>query len=571
MEHEELKGKLLEAIESPLPIVLPRMEHRLPTNKEQLEEALVILQPLKEEYAQDQEISTFLAETEDWLKEGIELLQDENALTEILLNKFPEYATLKIDQGNFPADQKELDTWTKILEYLDTQKPSDKEFINAIADYREMLGYYDAETANQWALEEIANNVYTDEGEDGSVGPANKEEALQALILTIKPDSFEQVSEELYAQLKEQHETMKKVAESFGATEKDLDAAIDRYFDALNTNMQSNADEQVPAAYTGANEDAYTYINQLYDNLSYVDKEGIRWAASAQEVREGYEYLEKATEAIVEPNDPEIQSLITNNKAHLDEASVRRFAGAWWLIICAGLVTIFQLYSALQSFGPKIDVEQAVTYKENKITSLENRIKNDMAKEVKSKETEKAIKQNTKEVENLREMSPEKYARKYNHAKTRQGFKNLFWALIGLAWIVAYYFAAQPFGYDRYKRQVQYQRLQKATGWAAKFLSGVLGVFWSIPITTYITKYTDGTEERSNDALFVLGLQIFVTILVIGSVLFIAKAIIPLAAIIAYVRNYPGKAGAKQVHKLFKNGKSLTQNYIDKITQKQAA
>lgn len=569
--NKDLHEKSLEAIESPLQISLPGLDHRLPTKKEELTESLAILEQIRVENQSDNELLAVLKDEEAWLKEGLELMKDENAIAEILIDKFAEYGTLKISNGNFPQTAEQLKNWKTIFSYLETQKPTDKEIKQTIEDYREFLGYYDAKTANEFAMEEIFNNVYSNEGNDGSKGPANKDEAIRAIILLIKANDWPDIDDELRSQLTEQHETLKRILSDFGVSNSELDTAIDQYVNELEETVNQQGEYFSDENYNSENGQAYQYMDELYHNLSYVDKEGYRWAASAKEVEEGYEFIHKAEAAINDDSDTEIRELITQNKEHLDEANVRRFAGAWWLIVCAGILAIIQLYSAFSTFGTKITPEQAVTYKQNEINSYNNSIKYIQDKPEQTKDDVKRLESFEEKVTELTETSPEKYARKYNGAKRRRGLKSIFWGLVSVAWIVGYYLASRPYGYDRFQRQIQYQRIQKATGWAAKFLKAVLGVFWSIPITTYITKYTDGSEERDSDAAIVLGIQIFVTVAIVGLVLVIAKIIIPFATVIAFIRNYPGKPGAKQVNKLFKDGKGFFQSKIDNIVGKQAA
>lgn len=571
----ELTQKIQEAIESPLKFYLPQSEHRLPLSKEEIDESLTILQSLKKENSDNSEVMEFIAKEEQWLNEGYEMLIDENTMPDLLISYFTEIATLKIQGRYYPHNVDELDDWNTILAGLEKLNPSDKELIEIINDYKEFLGYYDAAKANQMALEEIANNIYTKEDENGAMSAANKEEAIRAYLISIKPNDFPSLEGEVMEQLREQIDVSLSVLNKFGVSSEELDYAEDAYLNEPRetlSEVSQNQESNLAKNYSGsANEKAYEYIDKFYNNLSYVDKEGYRWAASAKEVEDGYVMLAKAESEIVDGTDNEIKELVATNHAHLNEANVRKFAGAWWLIICAGIVGIFQLWSAFGTFDHKLTPETAVTHKQNKINSLNKSITYLQQKPEITKDMQKRIDNYTEEIAELKDMKAEKYARKYNRAKTQRGILNIFWALVSLGWIVGYYFAARPYGYDRFKRQYQYQRLQKATGGAAKVLSGILGVFWSIPITTYITKYTDGSEERSSDAMGILAIQLFVTVFIVGMVLLIAKIVIPFATIIAYIRNYPGKAGAKQVHSLFKNGKGFAQSQIDKILNKQVA
>ena len=122
----------------------------------------------------------------------------------------------------------------------------------------------------------------------------------------------------------------------------------------------------------------------------------------------------------------------------------------------------------------------------------------------------------------------------------------------------------------QYKRKKEYQIIQKATGWGAAIISGILGVFMSIPITTYITKYSDGSRETSSDVVFVLIIKVVVIVALAAFVLYLAFIAIPFATIIAYIRNFPDSIGAKQIHNIFGQSKGFVEKYVDKLKMKVA-
>ncbi len=560
MSNQDLLSNLLKEIEAPLLIQIPENEHYLPTKKEQLDEAITICDSLKKKHSKDNSVIEFIEQEEAWLKEGLELLEDENSIPFILIDKLDENASLPYKDTFLPADTQELEIWKYIVSFFKDLSPSDKDTIEAFNTYSEFVEHYDGNEAFEYSLQEISENIYSQKGENGSCNPANKEEVLKAISISIREEDFDDFSPETLEQIKNQQEGFDYLMDAFDITNEDIESYKEKIY---ADNLPISGDEP--------NALAYDYVNQMYENLSYVDKESNRWAASANEVNDGYSFLNKAEAAIQDSDDDEIHQLINTNKEHLDEASVRRFAGAWWLIVCAGIVAIIQLVTAFKSFDNTITPDNAVTYIANEKNRLENNITRLETKEELTKDDQKYLKEYKEELSDLGKLTPEKYSRQYNRRKKRNAWGNVLTALISFAWIIAYYFAARPYGYDRFKRQRQYAIIRKATGFTAKILSAILGAFWAMPITTYITKYTDGSEERSNDAIGVLAIQLIVTGLIIAMVLYLARIIIPFAAVIAYIRNYPEKIGAKQIHKVMGDSKGFAEKYIDKIKNKNKA
>jgi len=573
--NEDKRRELLDKIEAPLSISLSTLAHRLPANGEQINEALQILMQLREQYTSeaefvemvDSELIEMLETEEKWLNESVDLILDQNALPKLLIDQFKAFASLKLSNGNFPGNSKELENWRYILSLLKDLNPTDNQVIEDVNTYEEFLGHYDGNAAYEYVLDEISTRIYSKEGENGSISPANKEELLRAMFLSLKIDDFDDFTDETKEQIKMQHEGFDYLLKEFNVSNEDIEA----YKAGNYSDVRINENEQLQS-FDGLNGQAYQFMDEMYNTLSYVDKEGNRYASSPKEIEEAATLIHKAEEATEDKSDKELQELIIANKEHLEEARVRKFAGAWWLIIAAGIMAIIELFNAFSYFGNDITSEVAVQRMNTEKNYLENTIKNYEAKTTELTKDQKNYLEDAKEeLKELNEMKPEKYAKQYKRKQRRRGMRNLLGAIISVGWVIGYYLASRPYGYDRFKRQKQYAVLRKATGWTAKILTGILGVFWSIPITTYITKYTDGSEERSNDALGVLAIQLGVTAFIIAMVLFIAKALLPILTIIAYVRNYPGKLGAKQVNGMFKESKGFIERYIDKIKGKKAA
>ncbi len=322
--------------------------------------------------------------------------------------------------------------------------------------------------------------------------------------------------------------------------------------------------------HVGPNKESYELMDEMYNTLSYVDKEGQHWATSIEEANLAEEIINKAEKAMKDPSDTELTGLIDVNRNHVKDARERSFTGAWWLIILAGIVVIYSFYMAFGTLGNRI-TEAAAT---SSIESQKGYLKQSIAKyenKVELSDTEEGYLENAKEsLTELNETTAVEYASDYKARSIKRGLLGIFWAIIGLGWVVGYYFAARPYGYMKYKRQKEYQIIQKATGWGAAIITGILGIFMSIPITSYITKYSDGSSETSSNALFVLIIKVVVIVALAALVLYIAFIAIPFATIIAYIRNFPDSIGAKQIHGMFGEGKGIIEKYVTKLKTKVA-
>lgn len=562
---EEKHIHLIEEVEKNLGIKLPSLNHSLPKKGDELNSAFQVLMELKDKHIADSEITVMLNQEEEWLNQCASLLSDPDAIPAILLEQLENGASLKLENGAVPKNTQELNIWKQINAELKDQNPQSPEIKEEMKNLEEFLGYFNGNVAFEYANAEIANRIYSQTDELGALMPANKEELFEAKLTTVGINDFDDFTEKTKEQIKTQEEGFQHLFNEFGVTQQDFEDYI-----AQTRSIQKSQSDKVDKL-GSVNEKAYQYIDEMYYSLSYQDKEGNRYAASPKEIENAEKLIQKAEAATDDTSDKELQELILANKEHLHEAKTRKFAGAWWIIIAAGIMAIIELFGAFSYFGSEMSLENA---KAN-INARKNRLNNSIEQYERmpeiTKEQQKKLDETKESLKEYQEMKPEEYARDYQKRMRNRGIKSLFWALVSVGWIVGYFFASRPYGYDRFKRQKQYAALKKATGWGAKILTGFLGILWSMPITTYITKYSDGSEERDSDAMGVLGIQIIGTIMVLAMVLFIAKAIIPILTIIAYIRNYPGKVGARQVNNLFKDGKSLTEKYIDKIKNKNAA
>lgn len=328
--------------------------------------------------------------------------------------------------------------------------------------------------------------------------------------------------------------------------------------------LSNNSEE----GHSGVNQGSYALMDEMYNSLSYIDKNGDHWATSIEEADLAEELINKAEQEIKDPSDTELRELIDVNRNHVNDTRKRRFAGAWWLIILAGIVVMYNFYTAIDKLGDRMTEAVATSSIESQKGYLKQTIAQYETKAELTKNEKRRLKESKKKYSKLNEMTAKKYASNYRSRRIKSGLSGILGGIISLLWVVGYYFAARPYGYMRCKRQKEYQIIQKATGWGAAIISGILGAFMSIPITTYITKFSDGSRETSSDAMVVLAIKIAVIVGLVVTILYIASVAIPFVAIIAYLRNFPDGIGTKQIHSLFGESKGFVEKYVDKLKMK---
>ncbi|MBN2236399.1 MAG: hypothetical protein JW729_02495 [Bacteroidales bacterium] len=562
MKTNELLDSISAQIDSTLSIEMRILDRKMPVNAREVQNAIDIVKKLQKVYDSEKEVDNFLKEQMEWLQDGEEFFKDPNALPNLLLQEMEDYATLELGNGIFPSNDEELEYWKYLFGFLKDCKPTDSDVQDSITEYTEFMSYYDGNMAVEFVENEIFDHIYTKLGKDGSKSPANKTELMQAMLLAIDPEDFKGLTTETLEKLKLQQEGFDYLMEKLEITQDDLDEYLAQRKKQIGIDMEENETNY------GPNEQAYAFVNQMYESMSYVDKEGNRYATSLEEADLAESLIDKAEKAVGDSSDKELKEIIAANRAHIKEARTRSFTGAWWLIICAGIVVGFNFYRSFETIGMRINEATAINIINSQKTSLENTIATYEQKAELTKDEEKYLDKTKESLEEYRDMTPEDYVSDYKSRKIRSGLSGLLGALIGLGWIALYIYGSRPYGYMQFKRKREYEIIKKATGWGAKIVSGILGVFWSIPITTYVTKYTDGSEDRDSDALMVLGLQIGVTLVIVITIIYLAYAIMPFIAVFAYIRNYPEAPGAKQFNDLFRNGKGFVANYIDKLKKK---
>lgn len=311
----------------------------------------------------------------------------------------------------------------------------------------------------------------------------------------------------------------------------------DEEFDALLTNVKEMAQDRNAVGYT-----IYNEIVSRWDFAESETEEGEAFfhPTSKQHIAHAKEKLAEIDKLNI--TDQELISLVRNVRDIVEEAPKRKFAGSYWIAGIIGIFVLILTWTETKNFFDKMGGHHsmenaeaihstAINRIENRITFLENQSENYARRDQRLNDARENLAE-------LSEMSPEAYVRSENRRHRRQATTSLIQTLFLVAIYGGYLYASRApvFLMNRRKRQIE--RMKKSSSFVQKLVFGTIAAAWSMPITTYVTKYTDGTEERDSDALVVLGIALFVTIVVLAIVFYIMIVALPFLAVFNYIRNY---------------------------------
>ena len=311
----------------------------------------------------------------------------------------------------------------------------------------------------------------------------------------------------------------------------------DEEFDALLANVKEIVQDR--------NAVGYTIYNEIVSHWDYAESETEEGEAFFHPTsREHIAYAKVKLAEIDKLNitDQELIGLVRNIRDIVEEAPKRKFAGSYWIAGIIGIFVLLMTYSDTKNFFQKMgghhSMENAETLQSNGINRIENRItflENQPETYTRKEERLDEARENLTE---LSEMSPEAYVRSENRRHRRQATASLFKTLFLVAIYGGYIYASRApvFLLNRRKRQIEL--MKKSSGFVQRFVFGTIAAAWSIPTTTYITRWSDGTESRDSDALMILAISIIVTVVVLAIVFYVMIIALPFLFIINYIRNY---------------------------------
>ncbi len=417
---------------------------------------------------------------------------------DIVLELSPDDVDMKITKLNNLVNLNRIEEADKVL---DSIEPS--------ALKKEQLSQFHNNKA--FLLYNKALLMMTAKAEDGGALPANKQEAEDAYKLIVEADSLDDVNPDFKDEILEQRSWLKKQMAFFDDPDSpDYVAAeiLDRAFNTFS--------------------------------VEAMDGRG-RQPGSKREVEEVKELMQQARNA--NPKDPELIDTIGQFEEICEEAYERRFVGYWWLMALVGVVALYFLYAGISNLGTAGDIlparaEQMMNSEIEWVGDYLDRMK--VAHDTVKEKNAEYIEERQERLDELSKMDTEDYIKEIKKRDRARNWGNirrgLFWTLM----IVFYYFASRPPVFLINKRQRQMAFTSKSANVFKKIVFFLLGIFIAMPsFDRTIVVDSFGSVVGSYDEISPgLIIKIFGIILIVAFVIWLAMILLPLLAIINYLRNY---------------------------------
>lgn len=329
------------------------------------------------------------------------------------------------------------------------------------------------------------------------------------------------------------------------ANKKHMQGAMDASYTDVNTNDESN-------------KKAEELLFNAWESAGYYGNPGEDYyPRTANETQNMDDLLTQAEAAVDDPSDKELMDAIADTREVVEWSKQRHWTFAWWIIICVAIVGCYYLYEAGDS-RDYVKMQEALTSEEvqqrltERTANVEGYIKDyqaTLAVDTISKDTrkryEKYVEEDTEELSKLKEYSTEDYKEVLvdNANSIVWGYrKSAIWCFL---WIGLYVFACRPRGYMITKRR----REDKVATGLKKVLFGIAGALvgaaGALYVTETITKWSDGSKTRDNDALIIYAMKFGLIALAAFLVIITARIVIVIATILGLIRNYDWKHLAK--------------------------
>jgi hypothetical protein len=314
----------------------------------------------------------------------------------------------------------------------------------------------------------------------------------------------------------------------------------------------------------GRNTAAEDLLFEAWATAGFHGKEGEDYyPRTAQETTTMENLLDKAEAAVDDRSDTELLDLMADTRDVINWSKKRHWTFAWWIIIC---VAIMGGYIWYQSGDDVKHIEQAKKMTDEQVQEqLSRRIEGSketvgyyqkqlavdtLSKEVRTR-YEKNLESSQEQLAEAEKMSVKEYREELIDREETQLWTMRKHSLWCFAWIIIYVLACRPRGYMITKRR----REDKVARGAKKVLFGIAGALvgaaGAMQVTTTITKWSDGSKTKDDDAILVYAIKIGLIVGAVLLVIFAARVIIMIAAILGLIRNYDWKTISKDPKTLF--------------------
>ncbi|MDR1671669.1 MAG: hypothetical protein LBR57_04025 [Alistipes sp.] len=273
------------------------------------------------------------------------------------------------------------------------------------------------------------------------------------------------------------------------------------------------------------------------------------YPTSADELARMQDKMAQVEAAIDDPRDTGFMENVGYMKGVLAWSGKRQWNFAWWIIICVAIVACYFFWhvndknkdlQVTKAWSEQVVQEKYNAQLERDQTNVSNAEKRlaEAATEADKKSAAEGLEWVAEQRDKTLEQGTEGFHKEQIRWDRRQVNKNLISALWCLLWIGLYIVAERPYGYMLSKRRTEmkiYGGLRKALFWVAGLFVGMAG---ALQVTETVTKWSDGTTTRDNDAMMIMALKILLLLAAVLLVLVTARIVIVIATIMGFIRNY---------------------------------
>lgn len=273
------------------------------------------------------------------------------------------------------------------------------------------------------------------------------------------------------------------------------------------------------------------------------------------------ELLNSAEAAVDDPSDTQFMNNLAEMRGIINWSKKRQWKFAYWIAGCVFIMAFYYFYQASneKEYVTKIEnwtEEEALKqraadleYAQKETARYLSTLNNDTVQLTTDnrKYYEERLEKTEEEIKIMQDESWEKYRDMKADKRMKPVWTERWAAIWCLIWVALYIIAIRPYGYMISKRRIE----MKIYGGLQKALFVVAGAFFgaaaSLKVTEYITHWSDGSKTRSNDAIVVLAMQIFLVVAAVLLVFWTARIIIVIATILGFIRNYDLIGIVKQI------------------------
>jgi hypothetical protein len=264
--------------------------------------------------------------------------------------------------------------------------------------------------------------------------------------------------------------------------------------------------------------------------------------------------------AIDDRSDREFMDNVAYMKDVLAWSGKRQWNFAWWIVLCVAVMAIYYFVQAgnraedrdaVKNWSEEVvkaKYDDYVNVGMNNVTYWEGQVAA-APDEATKKSASETLENAREEYANRLEQSAESYHEDtldgYNR-RVRSSYISALWCLL---WIALYIVAERPYGYMLSKRRTEMKVYRGLRGALFGIAGAFVGAAAALQVTEYVTTYSDGSKERSNDAMPILLMKLGLIAVAVLLVLFVARIVIVIATIMGFIRNYDLIALSKKTFK----------------------